>query len=194
MNARQRPEAASVLADAPAFALNASSGPRTLQDPFGHLVPLVLRREEASKGEAADLGQGIALHALGSRIAADHLPIGAQHVDRVVREGIEEKLQAPFIVQRLDPHPRFHHSPFRRRPRSVGSKTIWNAESAGWFHVRTDSPDKLSMGGDRFIAVLVPVPGARGTTRPNPREEFPRIGSSGQNTKKKLTRHDVGSI
>lgn len=95
-----RPEAASILALAPAFSLEPavllSRGERTRR----HSCGAVLWQIETGKMLAENFGRRVTLEALRASIPACDDAFGAQHIDSIVGDGIDQEAKASLFVKR----------------------------------------------------------------------------------------------
>jgi hypothetical protein len=101
---RERPEAAAVLAQAPALLGEAPGGACRLERALGLAPGAVLGGEKERKMPPEHLALGVALNALRARVPARDLALGREHVDRVVGDALNEEAKAPlaFAPARLD--------------------------------------------------------------------------------------------
>src|SRR5919202_6669435 len=95
------PEAAAVLADAPALVLEVAGLARDLQRPFRFPGGAVLGREEPREMLADDLRLEVALGPLSARVPARDDAVRGQHVDGVVGDRPDEELEAILVARRL---------------------------------------------------------------------------------------------
>lgn len=85
------PEAGTVLAQAPAFVLQATLAPGDAQFLLGPAAVERLLRIEAREVLPDDLVRGIALDALRALVPRDHHAVGVQHEDRVVAHALNHQ-------------------------------------------------------------------------------------------------------
>src|SRR5439155_1452613 len=85
------PEARAVLAQAPAFILDAALGLGHLQQALRLARGEILRREEAREVLPDDLLGPVALDALGAAVPAHHAALLVEHEDRVVLHRLDQQ-------------------------------------------------------------------------------------------------------
>src|SRR5471032_1156442 len=85
------PEAAAVLAHAPAFVLELAAVARAAQRALGQLQGAVLVGVKTRKMLADDFGVGIALEAARAGVPAGHFAVRRQHVDRIVGHLLDQQ-------------------------------------------------------------------------------------------------------
>ena len=90
------PEAAAILADAPAFGLVAAFHGRAQKRAHRQAFALVLLRVEAREVLADDLFGVITLDAFGAAVPSRDSSLRIEHEDRVVRDPLHEQLELPF--------------------------------------------------------------------------------------------------
>src|SRR5690606_17044213 len=95
------PEALPVLAQAPALLLEAPVGRGIRERRLRLAGEAVFLGIEGGEVLAEDLVGGVALEPLGAGVPADHAPLVIHHVDRVVRDGVDEELESTLLESPL---------------------------------------------------------------------------------------------
>jgi hypothetical protein len=94
-----RPEAAAVLAHAPAFGLEFACARSRLQRPLGQAGLAIDILVKALEVLSQDLGRRVALEALGAGIPADDVAARIEHVNGVVGHGLNEELKTRRVAE-----------------------------------------------------------------------------------------------
>src|ERR1700722_6983256 len=90
------PELRAVLADAPAVTLETASALRFLQGQRRDVLRALSIRVESREMAADDLVGFIAFETPGTGVPAGYVPLGIQHVDRVIGDSLDEEPVAPL--------------------------------------------------------------------------------------------------
>ena len=93
-----RPEPAAVLSDTPALAFVFPGRDGLADELTGESVPPVLLGVEAGEVLAEDFRAGIALEAFRARVPVDDIPLGIEHVDRIVGHAFDQQAEPPFAL------------------------------------------------------------------------------------------------
>jgi hypothetical protein len=163
----QRPEAAAVLAHAPAFAFEVALTRRRLQHPRRQADGAVFGRVELGKMLADDLVGRIALEPFGARIPAHDHAARVEQIDRVILDRLDQHAEAALaVVERL----------LRLAP--LGDVAGDNSKADG---AAVMGAHRLHQSGDpKPCAVLADPPGLLlgEAAKPRPRQKLPsNIGS-----------------
>ena len=97
-NDHVRPEAAPVLADAPALVLESALGAGDRELLLGPMPGEVLGRIEPGKVRTDDFGGCIALDALRCGVPAGDVPLGVEAEDRVILDAVDQKAKALLVL------------------------------------------------------------------------------------------------
>ena len=89
-----RPKLRAVLADAPAFPLEASFARGSLERVLRQSGGPILFGIEAGEMLADDLVGEVALDALGARVPVGHVSFGIEHVDGVIGDALDQQAEA----------------------------------------------------------------------------------------------------
>src|SRR5690606_24605609 len=126
-------EAAAIAAHAPAFVAEAPGGLRGPEVAVGQAGGGVLGRVETREVGADDFAGLVALDPHRAGVPAAHAAVGVEHVQRVVRQGIDEQAELPRFVVEVDARRgdvmRVRHGPPGARG-TVGPGTLTERQSS----------------------------------------------------------------